>query len=80
MTVAAAGDALLDRFLQLRRWLKGLGACWSCQDTFAFLQCEREQGSKGVKAIQECHTQHACRQAAKLGWKSMPPAEQGRPR
>lgn len=72
---ALAGDALLDRFLALRRWLRGLGVCWTCSDTFAFAQCEREQGDKGVKVIQECNTRQQCRDAAGRGRGSMP----GRP-
>ena len=66
------GDALLDRFLVLRRWLRELDVCWTCSDTLAFVQIERERGAKGVKAILECKTPDRCRERANDGRKTMP--------
>jgi hypothetical protein len=66
------GEAMLDRFVALRRWLRGLHVCWTCSDTLAFVQIERERGTKGVKATLECKTQDRCRERANAGRKTMP--------
>lgn len=68
----APDDGPLDRFIALRRWLRDLGVCWSCQDNLAWIQIERERGAK-VKAVLECATPDRCRDRANAGKKSMPP-------
>ncbi len=67
------GDAMIDRFIALRRWLRDLGVCWSCQDNLAWCQVEREQSGQPLKPIQECRTPERCRDRANAGRKSMPP-------
>ena len=72
---ALVGDKLLDRFIQLRRWLRALGVCWHCQDAMAMAQAEREVGSTEVRAdLAGCAAQWKCAPVARREWKTMPPA------
>lgn len=66
------GDAMLDRFLALRRWLRDLDVCWSCQSTLAWVQVEREKSGIAVTAVLECKTPDRCRARANAGRQSMP--------
>jgi hypothetical protein len=66
------GDVMLDRFISLRGWLRGLGVCWSCQDTLAWCQVDREKSGQTVKPAQDCGTSDLCRARANAGRKSMP--------
>lgn len=76
MTVAAlVGDKLLDRFIELRRWLRGLGICWSCQDVMAMAQAEKEAGSLEGRAVLSCVNRDKCSDVAKQSWKTMPEAK-----
>lgn len=72
MVRADPGEKMLDRFVVLRRWLRGIDVCWSCSDTLAFVQIEREAGSKNIKPVLECRTPDRCRDRANANRKSMP--------
>jgi len=65
-------DPGVDRFLVLRSWLAGLGVCWKCQSTLAFVQAERETSGVVVTAVLECATPERCRDRANAGRKTMP--------
>jgi hypothetical protein len=72
------GDVLLDRFLELRRWLREVvGVCFYCCDTLAFLQCDREGGGpKDVKPnLADCAHRDGgakCRDRANAAKRTMP--------
>ncbi len=72
----------LVRLLELRRWMRGLGACFHCSLTFSIAAVEREAGRE-FKAEPAPHPKAAatgwqkasCDELVRAHWKDRPKKE-----
>ena len=73
-------DSDLSRFVDLRRWLRSLGCCWSCTITFAAATVESEAGRANPPSLAMCvkpENVPTCRERTVRNWADRPVRNNG---